>query len=288
MYIFVRRSVNTLIMMVPLLIILISLSIYPFISLIQMSFSSFSLEKGFQFTGLKNFAMFWGDSRAWDSIVKTFIYVFASVNLEFFIGLGLALIVKGKYRSAIRTILIIPMLVAPVAVGLIWRLIYDPSFGVLNSLLQRIGIQGGSWLADPKIAMAAIIVVEVWQFTPFVFLILLAGMESLPSEVYEAARVDGASPWQAFRYLTLPLLSPIILIALLFRTAECFKSFDKLWVMTAGGPGTATEIITMYIYRVSFRWSQLGYGALLALIMVIFIVIYNLSYMSYLKKLRRA
>ncbi|UCG94315.1 MAG: sugar ABC transporter permease [Candidatus Aerophobus sp.] len=287
MYRFTRRSANTFIMMLPLLIILAFFSIYPFVSLIQMSFSSFSLEKGFQFSGLKNFTKFLGDNRAWDSIVKTFIYVFTSVSLEFLFGLGLALTVKGKYRGAIRTILIIPMLVAPVAVGIIWRLIYDPSFGVLNSLLQRIGIQGRSWLADPKIAIAAVIVVEVWQFTPFVFLILLAGLESLPSEIYEAAKVDGASPWQTFRYLTLPLLSPIILIALLFRTAECFKSFDKLWVMTAGGPGTATEIITMYIYRVSFRWSQLGYGALLALIMVIFIVIYNSSYMTYLRKWRK-
>jgi len=279
-----HKSIITFIMTLPLIIILVAFFIYPFVDLVQMSFSSFSITKGFEYTGLANFFRFMSDKEALGSVGRTFFYVFVSVSGEFVIGLGLALLIKGRFRGFLRTLVIIPMLVAPVAVGIIWRLMYDPVFGVINQLLAKIGIIGRSWLADPKVALWAIIIVEVWQWTPFVFLVFLAGLESLPREIYEAAQVDGGSFGKIFRYITLPLLSPIIFIALFFRTAECFKSFDKIWVLTAGGPGSATEIISTHIYRVSFRHSLLGYGAFLALIMVGFIVVYNLSYMIFFRR----
>jgi len=271
-------------MTLPLVIILVFFSIYPFVSLIKMSFSSFIVGKGYEYVGLKNVWRFIEDQRAWESIGRTFLYVFVSVSGEFVVGLGLALLVKGKFKGVIRTMVIIPMLVAPIAVGIIWRLMYDPVFGIINQILAKIGIQGKNWLADPQIALWSVIIVEIWQWTPFIFLILLAGLESLPKECYEGAKIDGASSWQTFVYFTIPLMSPIIIVALFFRTMECFKAFDKIWILTGGGPSDVTEIISIYIYRVSFRHNLLGYGAFLALIMVGFIVIYNLSYMGFLRR----
>ncbi len=279
-----HRSITTFLMTLPLVIILVFFSIYPFVSLIKMSFSSFIVGKGYEYVGLKNVWRFIEDQRAWESIGRTFLYVFVSVSGEFVVGLGLALLVKGKFKGVIRTMVIIPMLVAPIAVGIIWRLMYDPVFGIINQILAKIGIQGKNWLADPQIALWSVIIVEIWQWTPFIFLILLAGLESLPRECYEGAKIDGASSWQAFVYFTIPLMSPIIIVALFFRTMECFKAFDKIWILTGGGPSDVTEIISIYIYRVSFRHNLLGYGAFLALIMVGFIVIYNLSYMGFLRR----
>ena len=279
-----HRSITTFLMTLPLVIILVFFSIYPFVSLIKMSFSSFIIGKGYEYVGLKNVWRFIEDQRAWESIGRTFLYVFVSVSGEFVVGLGLALLVKGKFKGVIRTMVIIPMLVAPIAVGIIWRLMYDPVFGIINQILAKIGIQGKNWLADPQIALWSVIIVEIWQWTPFIFLILLAGLESLPRECYEGAKIDGASSWQAFVYFTIPLMSPIIIVALFFRTLECFKAFDKIWILTGGGPSDVTEIISIYIYRVSFRHNLLGYGAFLALIMVGFIVIYNLSYMGFLRR----
>ncbi|MBA7655589.1 Melibiose/raffinose/stachyose import permease protein MelD [subsurface metagenome] len=279
-----HRSITTFLMTLPLVIILVFFSIYPFVSLIKMSFSSFIIGKGYEYVGLKNVWRFIEDQRAWESIGRTFLYVFVSVSGEFVVGLGLALLVKGKFKGVIRTMVIIPMLVAPIAVGIIWRLMYDPVFGIINQILAKIGIQGKNWLADPQIALWSVIIVEIWQWTPFIFLILLAGLESLPRECYEGAKIDGASSWQAFVYFTIPLMSPIIIVALFFRTMECFKAFDKIWILTGGGPSDVTEIISIYIYRVSFRHNLLGYGAFLALIMVGFIVIYNLSYMGFLRR----
>lgn len=279
-----HRSITTFLMTLPLVILLVFFSIYPLVSLIKMSFSSFIIGKGYEYVGLKNVWRFIEDQRAWESIGRTFLYVFVSVSGEFVVGLGLALLVKGKFKGVIRTMVIIPMLVAPIAVGIIWRLMYDPVFGIINQMLAKIGIQGKNWLADPQIALWSVIIVEIWQWTPFIFLILLAGLESLPKECYEGAKIDGASSWQTFVHLTIPLMSPIIIVALFFRTMECFKAFDKIWILTGGGPSDVTEIISIYIYRVSFRHNLLGYGAFLALIMVGFIAIYNLSYMGFLRR----
>jgi len=278
------------VMIVPLLLVIAFLSILPLFHLFQLAFSSYDFSKGSKvFNGLENFYTMMKDELFWSSLRITIIFVTVSVILEFFIGLGLAILVKGvlKLRNFIRTLFLVPMLVAPVAVGLVWKLIYRPDTGLINIFLRSAGLGEyvKGWLADPLWALPAVILVEIWQWTPFMFLFLLAGLESIPPEPYEAASIDGASDFQKLLYITLPLLKPAILTSLLLRTVEIFKVFDKLYILTAGGPGNITELITLRIYKVSFQFLELGYGAFLALITVSFIVVYNLIYLIIVRRM---
>lgn len=269
-------------MLLPGALLLCALTVYPLLLLLWMSFSTYQITAGglqSAFAGLHNLETLAHDPGFLDSLKKTLAFVLGSVTLSFVLGLILAMLVHGgSTHPAIRTVLMLPMMVAPIAVGMIWRLIYNPEFGPLNRLLGVWGIAPVAWLAQPQLAMPSIILVDVWQWTAFNYLLLLAGLQTLPHEPFEAARVDGASEWQTFRYVTLPLLLPTIVLVLLFRTMDSFKAFDKLIVLTAGGPGTATEVLSLYIYKVSFRYWQLGYGALLALVAVLIIVVIARGY----------
>jgi multiple sugar transport system permease protein len=175
-----------------------------------------------------------------------------------------------------RTVMILPILVPPVAIGSMWKLMYNYDFGVFNQMLTAVGLPPVNWLGSTALALWAVVLVDVWHWVPFVFLILFAAVEALPVDVLEAARVDGATRWQLLRRVILPLLWPAIVVAMLFRTIHAFKVFDEVYLLTSGGPGTSTELLTLHLYKVFFEQNQLGYGALLSLALIAAVVAFLL------------
>ena len=186
------------------------------------------------------------------------------------IGFVLALLTTRVVRGRVfyRTVFILPILVPGIIIGAIWKLMYSYDFGVLNSLLMWLGLAPQDWLGNPDLALLSVIIVDVWHWTPFCFLLLLAGLESLPDDIFEAARIDGATRWQQLRHITLPLMLPTIAVTFVFRMILAFKVFDEIYLLTGGGPGTSTEVISFTIYRRFFTEDQTGYGAAMSIAVI--------------------
>jgi multiple sugar transport system permease protein len=216
-----------------------------------------------------------GDGRFWQSLFNTSSFTVISVVIELLLGLVIALVLNKSFfgRGIVRTIAIIPWALPTAIMGLAWAWIFNDQYGIVNDILQRLGLidTGISWLGTPTLAMAALIVADVWKTTPFISIILLARLQSISQDLYEAHAIDGASPWQSFQQITLPLLMPQILIALLFRFAQSFGIFDLVQVMTGGGPAGSTETVSIYIYSTVMRYLDFGYGA--ALVVVTFLLL---------------
>lgn len=248
----------------PVLIVLLSLIIFPLIFSLSMSFTNFSFVfPKFKFIGLKNYAKILTSPEFYNSLRLSVIFSFSSTLISLLIGLGTATVLNRRFfgKKVITTLLIVPMTVTPVATGIMWLLLYQPDFGIINYLLSLIGIQGPRWTHRAETALIAVIITDIWQWTPFFTLILLSGMVHLPEEPFEAAKVDGASALQSFYYITLPLLLPVILIGLLLRLIDAFRVFDLIYVMTEGGPGMCTEVLSLSIYRTGLIHKSLGYAS---------------------------
>ncbi len=217
------------------------------------------------------------DPNFYNSLRVTVIFVGAAVGIEFVLGFILALLINREFSGGrvISAFLVTPMMMTPVVAGLMWRMFYHPEFGVLNYVLHvfRVGDKPLEWIADPNLALWSILIVDIWQWTPFVFLIMLSGLRALPKEPFESAVVDGASSWQMFRYITVPLLQPAIVVAVLIRCIDAFRIFDKVFVLTMGGPGSTTEVLSLYTYLTGFRYLSTGYAAALSYILLIIIVV---------------
>jgi multiple sugar transport system permease protein len=256
------------VLIAPTLAVLLGLSIYPLIYSVKISFQS-----GSGNATLENFTRLVNDQFFLAALFHTFVYAAIALTIEFFIGLGLALVLNEKMRgrNAFRALLLLPMMLPPVVVGVVWRLMLNSNFGALNGTLKGFGISTETltWTASPKLAMASVIMADVWQWTPFMFLILLAGLQAIPQEPYEAALIDGSNAWRTFRHVTLPLLQPAILIALLLRTMDLLRVFDHIFILTEGGPGFATETLSLYIYRTAFRFSNFGYAAAMSFVLLL-------------------
>jgi multiple sugar transport system permease protein len=274
----------------PAVVLLLALTVYPLLYVVRISLYRLT-PAGETFVGLENFLRLLRDPFFFQSLGQTFLFMIGALTLEFLLGLSLALLLDSEIRARglWRTLFLLPMILPPVVVGVIWRLIYNPSFGVLNGALQLLGVDTArlTWLADPSVALAAIVVVDVWEWTPFVFLILLAGLQAIPEEPYEAARIDGSSAWQTFRHVTLPLLAPAILVALLLRTMDLLRIFDQVFILTQGGPGFATETISLYIYKTAFRFFDFGYAAAMSLVLLVATLVVSRFYMGFLQKTER-
>lgn len=255
----------------PCVLLLLSLTIYPLFYVVRMSFHRLT-PSGEVFVGVENFLRIARDPFLFRSAWQTMVFTAGALALEFFLGLALALLLDSQIRGRgfWRSVLLLPMILPPVVAGVIWRLVYNPNFGVVNGFLQLVGVDTTrlTWLADPSLALFSIIMVDVWEWTPFVFLILLAGLQAIPEEPYEAARIDGSSPLQTFFHITLPLLTPAILVALTLRTLDLLRIFDQVFVLTQGGPGFATETISLYIYKTAFRFFDFGYAASISLVLL--------------------
>ncbi len=269
----------------PSVVLLLVLTVYPLFYVARISFYR-STPTGEVFVGADNFLRLLRDPFFFQSLWQTLLFIVGALSLEFLLGLALALLLDShiRARGLWRSLLLLPMILPPVVVGVIWRLIYNPNFGVLNGLLQALRLDTSrlTWLADPAVALAAVILVDVWEWTPFVFLILLAGLQAIPEEPYEAARIDGSSAWQTFRHVTLPLLAPAILVALLLRTMDLLRLFDQVFILTQGGPGFATETISLYIYKTAFRFFDFGYAAAMSLALLVATLGVSRFYLRYL------
>ena len=262
----------------PTILVLLLMVIYPTIYLFRTSLYRINpMALGMtQFVGLGNFTDALTRPEIWSVLRITAVFALVSLALEFLLGTGLALLVANyikKWQGLFKILLIAPMMMTPVAVGLVWRWMFDATMGVINYLLSLVGISGPIWLGGEATALAAVILVEVWQWTPFVFLIVLAGLSALPTEPFEAARVDGAGGWQIFTQITLPLMVPIFSVALVFRFVDIFKSFDIIYVMTEGGPGQATTILPFYIYQQGFRYFNTGFASAISILLLIFVIV---------------
>jgi multiple sugar transport system permease protein len=268
--------------LLPALVVLAVLTVYPVVNLLRMSMSTIEFVQGadvWTWTPMRNLAMLASDEVLRPALRNTFVFVIVSVAVEMVLGLALALVVAelGRGKGWVRTALILPILVPPVAIGSVWKLMYNYDFGIFNQTLVALGASPVNWLGSPSLALMSVIVVDVWHWVPFVFLILFAAVEGLPVDVLEAARIDGASRWQMIRRVQIPLLRPAIVVALLFRSILAFKVFDEVYLLTSGGPGTATELVNLHLYKVFFEQNQLGYGALLSLAIIAAIVAFLLA-----------
>jgi multiple sugar transport system permease protein len=269
-------------LLAPTIAVLLSLTIYPLFYSIKISLQG---ESG-NWT-LQNFARLFGDQFFLSALVHTFVYAAIALTLEFLLGLGLALLLNAQIRGRglFRALLLLPMMLPPVVVGVVWRLMLNSNFGAVNGTLKRVGVntEALTWTATPKLAMASVIAADVWQWTPFIFLILLAGLQAIPQEPYEAALIDGSSRWQTFVHVTLPLLKPAILIALLLRTMDLLRVFDQIFILTEGGPGFATETASLYIYRTAFRFSNFGYAAAMSFVLLAITNVISVGYIRLLQ-----
>lgn len=257
----------------PPVVLLAALVAYPLIYNIGLSLRNYRTG---EFVGLHNFARAFDDPLFFASLRATGIYVTSALIVEVLLGLGLALLVhrtirSGWARTLIYLLFIIPMVTPPIAAGVIARLIYIPTYGVLNVILARAGLIHNDvlWLAEPGTAMFAVLSVDVWQWMPFVFLVCLAGLQTVPGDILEAARVDGAGGWRLFRHVEFPYLQSLLLLVLVFRFTDTFRVFDHVQVLTGGGPGATTEFLSLYLYRIAFKFFDLSYAAALSLFVLV-------------------
>jgi multiple sugar transport system permease protein len=255
--------------LLPAVLVFALLTAYPIVNLLRMAVSTVDFKDGsevWSFTPLRNWGQLLADTALGPVVVNTLVFVVVAVAIEMATGLALALLIGGVTRgkALLRTLMIVPILVPPVAIGSMFKLMFNHDFGVFNQLLGVVGIAPVSWLGSTSLALLSVILVDVWHWVPFIFLILFAAVEALPKEVLEAARVDGATRGQLLRRVTLPLLMPALTVAVVFRAILAFKTFDEVYLLTGGGPGTSSELLSLHLYKVFFEQSQLGYGALLS------------------------
>lgn len=260
----------------PAIISLTLLSIYPLVFSIKTSLFSWDLIKpGSQnsFIGLHNYTVILKSSSFWQALWITLKYTFFSVSAALLMGLGLAMLfyqnLVGNWIS--RTLVISAMVISPVIVGTLWRLMYSPDFGIVNYILGLFGSGQHSFLASKGSVLAALIVVDVWEWSPLIMVILLAALQGIPNTVYEAAVIDGCSSWGKFYHITLPLLRSSILLSLLIRTMDCFRTFDSIYAMTGGGPGTASQNLNILMYNTGFEFFQISKVSAMAILSLIVI-----------------
>ncbi len=270
--------------LVPALAILLVLVLFPVLSSILFSFNRVELRPGVVVltpTGLENYKhALLEDWTFWKAAQNTAFFVAGVVIFETLIGLGLALLVSQhpRLQRYLTSILLIPLVMPPVVISLAWLTLYNYRGGVINWALRWLGLNPVQWLSAPNLALPSVIIADIWHLSPFVFLILLSGLQALPVEPFEAADIDGATSWQKFRDVTLPLLRPVLLVVLLLRTIDGARVFDKVFVMTGGGPGTSSITMIMHIYRQAFRVLDFGYASAMSVLLLMVLIVLAVLY----------
>ena len=263
-------------LLAPAMAILIAMVIYPLIFSLRQSFTDFNLIMlDGVWVGFKNYVTAFSDPDFRASALFTLIFAFVSTATQLVLGFLTALCLARVIhaRGFLTILLMFPMMVTPVVVGILWLLMFQPDFSVVNGLLAKLGIEGPIWLQHPFTARVAVIVADVWQWTPFFTVILLAGVLNLPREVLEAGEIDGATSMQSLTRLVVPMMMPLILITTLIRLIDSFKTFDSIFVMTNGGPNAATEVASLYIYRKGLPYMEIGYAAAMSYLFVIVLTV---------------
>lgn len=266
----------------PALVIMAVGCLYPTLTAIKMGTMEWSLGTPWnaaRFVGLDIFREAFVDSAVYSSLLTTLLFAAIVVTCEMALGIALALMLERPVRGTMvfRTIFILPMMVAPIVVGLTWRYLFDTHFGWINHLIGLLGIPRQVWLADPQLAFLAIIIADIWQWTPFVFIMIMAGLQNLDGSVMEAARIDGATPLQTIFLVKLPMLLPIIVVTLLMRLIDAFRVLEVIYIMTFGGPGSSTEILSLYIYKTAFISQKLGFASAVSVMLLLVVVTLSLA-----------
>ncbi|MFJ1309077.1 carbohydrate ABC transporter permease [Agrobacterium sp. P15N1-A] len=263
---------------IPALIVISAVIVFPWVFTLWMSAHRWTLGQEQSFIGFENYIRLASDARFWESLWHTLIYTVLSVVAPLFLGTLAALVFDAQFplRGFLRGVFVMPMMATPVAIALVWTMMFHPQLGVLNYLLSLIGIGPLEWIYNQSTVIPSLVLVETWQWTPLVMLIVLGGLAAVPREPYESAEIDGANAWQKFRYLTMPMIAPFLMIAVIIRSIDAVKSFDIIYAMTQGGPGTASETINIYLYNTAFSYYDIGYGSAMAV--VFFIIIVALSF----------
>ena len=265
----------------PAMIVLFFFGLFPLFYAINLAFRYVDLTAGpttdWSFVGLTNFRYALNNTVFWQSSQRTLFFAIISVSIQMLLGISLAFLINRLkwFKGIIRSLFLMPLASAPAAVGMIWRYLYDSDFGVYNAALQAIGLQPLNWLGDAKIALFSVIIFDVWQWTPFVMLITLAGLQSLPKEPFEAASLDGASTLMVLRRLTFPLLSPVLTLIFILRSIDAARLYDPIATTTRGGPGNATETVTYLLYRVGLKQFRMDQASAMALIILFIIVVFS-------------
>ena len=263
----------------PAVLVMAGALLWPLAHSVWLSFHEWKLgtpQSAAVFTGLENYRILLADPDTLTSLRVTLVFAFTVVVLELALGVGLALMLERPIRgmSVFRTIFIMPMMIAPIVVGLVWRYMYNEQFGPLAQVLRLLGVEKSPpWLSSPDWALASVIIADVWQWTPFIFILALAALQGVPASVVEAARVDGARPRQTILYVKLPLILPVIIVAALLRLIDAFKVLEVIFIMTEGGPGLSTEILSMRIYKTAFEFQQLGRASALSNLLLLLVAV---------------
>ncbi|MBV8447893.1 MAG: sugar ABC transporter permease [Hyphomicrobiales bacterium] len=262
---------------VPAVVAILAVIVFPWLFTLYMSTQDWKIGGGSAFIGWSNYAILFQDERFLEAVGRTFWFTALAVILPVILGVAAAVVFHREFplRGILRTVFTMPMMATPVAVALVWTMMFHPQLGVLNYLLSLVGIPPQAWVYDPSTVIPTLVMIEVWQWTPLVMLIVLGGLASLPREPYESAIIDGANAWHLFRHITLPLVWPYVMIAVMLRTIDALKVFDNIFVITQGGPGTASETMNIFLYLQAFQFYKLGYAS--ALVVVFFIIIVLLS-----------
>ncbi len=267
---------------IPTVLFLIVFNIFPLIYSLGFSFTDYAANRNtpWRFIGLQNYRDLLSDERIWSNFEITAKYVIVSVAGQMLVGFGLALLLNREFRfkGLITTLLLLPMMMSPAVVGLFWQLLYSPNWGIINYVF---GLGSFSWLSNPNVALYAIAITDIWMWAPFVMLLSLAGLSAVPKHLYEAAAIDRAGGWYTFTRITLPLVSPLLLIALIFRTMEAFKTFDIAYIMSTQ---PTTELVAIHLYKEAFQQWDTGKSCALAYIVLIMVVAITNIYVKYLNK----
>ncbi len=258
----------------PAVLAILVLIVAPVLANFVLSLYDFFVGGRAAFIGIENYQRALADTRFWGGVQRTLYFTFTAVPLQLLIGIGIAVLFNRDFpgKGLARTVILLPMVATPVAIALIWALMFNPSLGVLNHFLESLGLPRSLWVAQSNLAIPSLVLVDTWQWSPMIALILLAAMQSVPAEHYEAARIDGASGWQSFWHITIPGIRSAIVVALILRAVDALKTFDIIYVITEGGPGTASETLNVFAFKTGFQFFHAGYAATL-LIFLMFLVL---------------
>ncbi len=259
---------------VPASVVLIAITIVPLFYLLYNSLTNYDLRRAYlgkTFIGLENYRDMVGDGLFWQSVRVALTVTIGIVAVELVLGMLLALLFSRDFpgRRVVRSLFLLPLITTPVVVGLTWRMLYNSDLGMINYLLSSMGLPTPIWLASTRMALPSVVITDTWHAVPFVTLMFVAGLQSLPAEPFDAAKVDGASAWRRFVDITLPQLRPLIFLALNFRATDAIRMFDIIYVMTSGGPANATQTLNIYAYKVGFEFLNIGYGSALAVVLML-------------------
>jgi multiple sugar transport system permease protein len=282
-----RYRTTAVLFVLPALVLLLAITIYPLIRTLSLTVMAqeLTVSPDAEYVGLQNFQKVLADGRFWNAMQNTSFLVVVGVAIQLVAGTGLALLLSeiGRSRSVWVSLFLIPVMIAPVVAGFQFRVILNDSFGPLNYLIKWVSgglISPPAWLADPKTALFSIMLTDLWQWTPFMLLIVLAGLQSISVELLEAAEVDGASYWQTFWRIKIPILLPVIIIGILIRLMDTFKTFDLVYLLTGGGPGSSTETIAYYTYLNGFKFFSMGYTAAMAFVQLVVIILVSRAFLA--------